>query len=188
MARWEPDSRTRLEEAALTLFAERGYEGTTVAEIAARAGVTERTFFRRFADKREVLFPGSAPLQVAMVGAVVEAPAGDAPIDAVARAVEAACAVLQDRQDRARRRQAVVAATPELRERELAKMATLAAAVAEALRGRGAGPTSASLAAEAGIAVFRVSFERWIDEPEGTDLAGIARDAFAELKAVTAGR
>jgi hypothetical protein len=60
MTRWEPNARGRLEQAALALYGERGFENTTVAEIAARAGLTERTFFRHFADKREVLFAGGA--------------------------------------------------------------------------------------------------------------------------------
>src|SRR3954468_9731668 len=154
MAVWEPDSRSRLEEAALDLYAERGFESTTVAEIAARAGVTERTFFRHFADKREVLFGGSELMREAMVGAVAAAPPTEAPIDVVARAVTAAGALLVDRVERARRRQTVIAAGPELQERELIKMATLAAAVAEALRQRGTSEPAASLAAEAGTAVF----------------------------------
>src|SRR3954462_35146 len=99
MVRWETDSRGRLEQAALALYAERGFENTTVAEIAARAGLTERTFFRHFADKREVLFSGSSALRALLVGAVVSAPDTAAPIDAVAAALDAAGAVLQERRE-----------------------------------------------------------------------------------------
>src|SRR5215472_3630839 len=82
MGRWEPDARGRLERAALELYGERGFEQTTVAEIAGRAGLTERTFFRHFADKREVLFAGSAALRDLIVNAVTSAPASATPIDA----------------------------------------------------------------------------------------------------------
>ena len=137
MARWEPDSRGRLEQAALALYGERGYESTTVAEIAARAGLTERTFFRHFADKREVLFWGAGALQDLLVDAVAGAPDSATPIGAVAAALEAAGAVLQARRESARQRQAVIAANAELQERELIKLASLASALAEALRRRG---------------------------------------------------
>jgi AcrR family transcriptional regulator len=171
MVRWEPDSRGRLEQAALALYGERGFESTTVAEIAERAGLTERTFFRHFADKREVLFGGAGLLQELMVRAVADAPAAAVPIDAVMRAV----------------RHAVIVANTELRERELIKMATLASALADALRGRGVHDPAASLTAEAGVAVFRVAFERWVEAPDPSDLPTFMRASFDELKAVTAG-
>ncbi|HEY2703637.1 MAG TPA: TetR family transcriptional regulator [Candidatus Dormibacteraeota bacterium] len=188
MGRWEPDARGRLEQAALALYGERGFEQTTVAEIARRAGLTERTFFRYFADKREVLFWGAGQLQEFLVTTVAGAPDSATPIDAVAAALEAAGAVLQERRDHARQRHAVIAANAELRERELIKLASLAAALAGALRRRGAGEPAASLAAEAGIAVFRIAFERWIDETGRRDLPQLVRDSMDELKAVTAGR
>jgi len=172
MARWKPDSYGRLEQAALDLYGERGFEKTTVAEIAERAGVTERTFFRYFADKREVLFGGSSLLQEAMVTAVLGAPESAAPIDAVATALASAGALLEARRDRARQRHAVIAASTELQERELIKLATLASAIADALRTRGVKDPAATLTAEAGIAVFRVAFERWVT---GNKKRGIAR-------------
>src|SRR5580693_3174881 len=126
MGRWEPNARGRLEQAALALYGERGFEQTTVAEIAQRAGLTERTFFRHFADKREVLFSGAGALQELLVSTVASAPRSAAPIDAVAAALGAAGAVLEGRRAFARQRQAVIAANAELRERELIKLATLA--------------------------------------------------------------
>src|SRR5476651_2134991 len=114
MARWQPDSRGRLEQAALALYGERGFENTTVAEIAASAGLTERTFFRYFADKREVLFSGASALQELLVTTVTAAPASTAPIDAVAAAIEAAATVLQQRREYARLRKSVIAANAEL--------------------------------------------------------------------------
>ena len=186
MGRWEPNARGRLEQAALDLYLERGFEQTTVAEIAGRAGLTERTFFRHFADKREVLFWGSGVLQDVLVGAIAGAPPSAAPIDAVAAALEAAGNLLEERRALARRRQAVIAANPSLQERELIKLATLASAMAGALRRRGVGEPAASLAAEAGVAVFRVAFERWIEDSGERDLPQVVRESLEELKAVTA--
>ena len=171
----------------MALYGERGYEQTTVAEIAARAGLTERTFFRHFADKREVLFWGSGALQDLMVRAVSDAPESAAPIDAIAAALDAAGTVFQERHDGARQRQAIIAANPELQERELIKLTSLTTALAEALRGRGAGEPAASLAAQAGMAVFHVTFQRWIEATGQPDFTQLARDSLDELKAVTAG-
>src|ERR1700691_4111279 len=152
MGRWQPDSRGRLQEAALALYSERGFDQTTAAQIAARAGLTERTFFRHFADKREVLFGGSALLQERIVDGVAGAPAADGPLDAVSRGLDAAAIMLgQFRRDLSRQRQAVIAANPELRERELAKLADYASAVAAALRHRGVSEPQATLAAEGGL-------------------------------------
>src|SRR5271156_3758669 len=105
MGRWEPDARGRLMKAAFELYGERGFDNTTVAEIAARAGLTERTFFRYFADKREVLFSGAGLLQELLVNSVANAPVYAAPIDAVAGALEAAGALLQQRRQFAQQRQ-----------------------------------------------------------------------------------
>ncbi|GAA0364953.1 TetR family transcriptional regulator [Microbispora corallina] len=186
MGRWEPNARGRLERAALDLYLERGFEQTTVAEIAGRAGLTERTFFRYFADKREVLFWGSAALQEHLVDAVAGAPDCLAPIDVIAGAVEVAGERMQERREGARRRQAVIVANAELRERELIKLANLSAALAGALRERGVDDPAASLAAEAGIAVFKIAFQRWIDDDD-RDLTSLIRESFGDLKAVTAG-
>jgi AcrR family transcriptional regulator len=188
MGRWEPNARGRLEQAALELFIERGFEQTTAAEIARRAGLTERTFFRHFADKREVLFAGAGTLQDFLVSTLVSAPDSAAPIDAVAAALEAAGALLQERREYARQRQAVIAANAELQERELIKLASLGSAMAGVLRQRGVTDPAASLAAEAGIAVFRIAFERWISESFQRDLPQFIRESLDELKAVTAGK
>jgi AcrR family transcriptional regulator len=187
MARWKPNARERLERAALALFGERGFDNTTVAEIAARAGLTERTFFRHFADKREVLFAGAGGLQEGLVTAVADAPDGADPVEAVAAALESAGALLQERREFARQRQAIIAAHPELQERELIKLARLASALAETLRARGVAEPAASLTAEAGIAVFRIAFERWVDETNRRDLPSLIRDSLDELKTVIAG-
>jgi AcrR family transcriptional regulator len=187
MSRWEPNARGRLEQAALELYGERGFEQTTVAEIAERAGLTERTFFRYFADKREVLFAGAVTLQESLVSAVASAPESVPPIDAVAAALEAAGLLLQQRREYARQRQAVIAANASLQERELIKLASLAAALAGALRRRGVGEPAASLTAEAGVAVFKIGFERWVTGTGRAELPQLIREALDELKAVTAG-
>ena len=188
MARWESDSRGRLEQSALALYSERGFEQTTVAEIARRAGLTERTFFRHFADKREVLFWGAGALQEFLVLSVTSAPEATAPIAAIAAALEAAAtAVFQGYREHSRQRQAVIAANAGLQERELIKLAALASAIAEALRRRGVGDPAASLTAETGIAVFKIAFERWVDEDNQRDLSQLIRESFDELKAAIAG-
>ncbi|MES4901848.1 MULTISPECIES: TetR family transcriptional regulator [unclassified Streptomyces] len=188
MGRWEPNARGRLEQAALELYSERGFEQATVAEIAKRAGLTERTFFRHFADKREVLFAAGGSLQELFVSTVADVPDSVAPIDAVATALEAVAAGFQGRHAYARKRQAVIAANAELRERELIKLASWSAALADSLRQRGVTEPAASLIAETGIAVFKVAFERWVEEPEPRDLTRLVRESLEELKAATAGR
>jgi AcrR family transcriptional regulator len=187
MGRWEPNARGRLEQAALELYVERGYENTTVAEIAKQAGLTERTFFRYFADKREVLFWGGELLKEMMVGAIADAPSTAAPIDAVGAALEATVDLFQPRRENVLRRQAVIVANPELQERELIKMASLAAAMAEALRQRGVKDPGATLTAEAGIAVFRVAFARWIKDTRPRDFKRYIQESLDELRTVAAG-
>jgi AcrR family transcriptional regulator len=188
MARWQPDARGRLEQAALALYGERGFENTTVAQIAERAGLTERTFFRHFADKREVLFGGGGALQELIASVVVDAPNSLTPIDAAAAGLEAAGAhfFVQRRRELSRQRQAVIAANPELQERELTKLAALSAAIADALRRRGVDDPAASLTAEVAIAIFRTAFERWIDHDNHHDFAQLVRESLGQLKALTA--
>jgi AcrR family transcriptional regulator len=187
MARWKPDARGRLVEAAMELYGERGFDQTTVAEIAARAGLTERTFFRYFADKREVLFSGSGVLEELLVDKVAGAPPATAPIDAVAGALEATAPFFEERRDYAGKRQNLIAAHAELKERELIKLAALASAIRDALGKRGVPSPAASLAAEAGIAIFKSAFERWLDDPRKRDIAYHVRESLGELKTVASG-
>lgn len=187
MARWEPDSRGRLAQAALALYEERGFESTTVAEIAERAGLTERTFFRHFSDKREVLFAGSAEFERSLADPVAAAPDGTPPLDAVAAGLRAVAAMLESRRDFSRQRQRVIDANRELQERELIKLASLTAALTETLRGRGVAEPTANLAAEAGLAAFRVAFERWGEEGNRETLPRLVEESLAGLKSVAAG-
>ncbi|MCU1514220.1 MAG: putative TetR-family transcriptional regulator [Microbacteriaceae bacterium] len=186
MGRWEPDAQGRLRGAALELYAHQGFEQTTVAEIAARAGVTERTFFRYFADKREVLFAGSEQLQVETLAALAAAPASSSAIEAVAFGIERAVSVLADR-EYSRQRSKVIAANPSLQERELLKLAGLGAAMSAALQQRGVPPLTARLAAEAGVSVFTSAFDRWTADGESRTSVELVRESFAELRTVTAG-
>jgi AcrR family transcriptional regulator len=187
MGRWEPDAESRFRAAALELFGEIGYEQTTVAAIAERAGLTARTFFRYFADKREVLFNGSERLQQTMCDALANAPAKVSAVEAITAALTSAGEFFDnDRRPFARSRSKVIAANADLRERELIKMATLSAALAQALRERGVGELDASLAAEAGIAVFRVAFVQWVSESERRDYVAIVKESLARLRALTA--
>jgi AcrR family transcriptional regulator len=187
MGRWKPDARARLEQAALALYKEQGFSRTTVAEIAERAGLTERTFFRYFNDKREVLFSGGDALRQQLVTALELAPSSLSPIDAVAAALEGTADYFEPRKEFARTRQAVIAESAELQERERIKLASLAAALAQGLRRRGVSDPTASLAAEIGITVLRVAFERWLDGSAERTLATTMRESLLELKVVAAG-
>jgi AcrR family transcriptional regulator len=188
MARWEPDARGRLEKAAMELFQERGYGPTTVEEIAARAGLTERTFFRYFADKREVLFSGSKELEKSIVLGIESAPSKASPMGAVALAFEAAGARLEELRDIrfVRARYALVTNHAEIQERELIKMASLAGAVTRALHARGVSEPAASLAAELGIAVFKIGFERWVGKKKPRGLAAHVRATMGVLRVIAA--
>jgi AcrR family transcriptional regulator len=187
MSRWEPGAGGRLEKAAYELFLERGYEHTTVADIAARAGLTERTFFRHYADKREVLFGGSGQLQDEFVRAVEAVPPGLPAIEAVRIAVEAAATLFHGRRAYARERQRLVMKHADLQEREMIKRATLTAALAQGLQRRGVPESSANIAADMGIGVFYVGFVRWLEDPAEREFEAIVRDGFDQLKAIASG-
>jgi AcrR family transcriptional regulator len=184
MARWEPNAIGRLTEAAMELFAERGYGKTTVGDIATRAGLTERTFFNYFTDKREVLFAGSDDFVKSILDAVRAAPKSSAPLDAVISAYESTSDFFEERRPFARKRSALIAAHPELQERELVKMMSLAGGMGEVLKERGTSAAAASLAAEAGLAVFRVGFEQWVRDTKGRSLVFHLRAARRQLEAV----
>jgi AcrR family transcriptional regulator len=184
MVRWQPGARERLQAAALERFAAQGFDGTTVAEIAATAGLTERTFFRYFADKREVLFFGQDEFERLFVTGIAGSAETD-PMAIVAGALEAATGFFPDeRRAWSRARQGVIDADPGLQERELLKLSGLAAAMTRGLRERGVDPTAAALAAESGVAVFRVAFATWIAEGEERSLAEVQRAVLAELRSL----
>ena len=165
MAEKEDGLRARLQRTALELFRERGYDRTTAAEIAERAGVTERTFFRHFPDKREVLFSGEARLRAALTASIAEAPCGLGALDTLFRAFRSVLPALEDNRPFSKPRQEVISRTPALHEREMAKMAALTDALAAALRARGMADLRAALAARTGMAAFVHATVSWLDDP-----------------------
>jgi AcrR family transcriptional regulator len=184
MARWEPDAQGRMISAAMELFAERGFEQTTAGDIAERAGVTERTFFRHFTDKREVLFDSAATMQRTAHEAIVSAPADVAPLDAALAGMVAAGGLLEGRRDFATARSRIVAANASLHERELLKLTAMADTAAEALRGRGVAEPTASLAAHSAVTVFRIAFARWVSADEQPGFADCVAEAATALRAL----
>ncbi|MFE9899786.1 TetR family transcriptional regulator [Streptomyces achromogenes] len=184
MPRSGAEARRRLQRAALELYQERGFDQTTTAEIAARAGVNERTFFRHFPDKREVLFDGEADMRAALTREIADAPDGLRPFDVLLRAFRTAGRILEDNRSFCEPRLKIIAVTPALRERDLAKAAWLTEGVAEALRQRGVPDRLAGLAAHTGWAAFHQAAQDWIDDPsQGLD-AHLAR-AFDDLHALS---
>jgi AcrR family transcriptional regulator len=187
MARWQPDAVGRLRAAALELYDERGYDDTTVADIAARAGLTERTYFRHFADKREVLFYGGEELREQLATGVEQAPPEMGPLAAVVASVEAVAPFFDGRRAHSARRYRIIRANPELQERELAKTASLVDAVTVALRERQVPEAVAELTAEAGIAVFTHAFRRWVDDDVAErSYAEHVRETVAQLRQIAA--
>ncbi|KAA9153876.1 TetR family transcriptional regulator [Amycolatopsis acidicola] len=186
MPRWEPDGVGRLQNAALELFAEQGFERTTVAEIAERAGLTKRTFFNHFADKREVLFGRAAEYQREIIlRELGESPDDVPPLDAVVRGLQAAAdEMFEGNRDDVMRRGAIIEANPELHERELRKRAALTDTLAEALRARGVDADTALLTAQAGALVQQTAMQRWLQSAEKRPLRELFAEALASLRAV----
>lgn len=189
MSRWQPDARERLERAALELFVEQGFAETTVPQITARAGLTTRTFFRHFADKRELLVAGQETLSQLLAEGIAEAPTGATPLEAVAAGlVRASSAMGALNRDLGPRLKAAVAASTELQERDALKTVSLAAAMKTALVARGVPDPTAALAGELGVLAFKRSFAEWSegDRDAGEGLATLALAALDELRAASA--
>jgi AcrR family transcriptional regulator len=187
MGRWEPGAAERLQKAALELFATQGFERTTAAEIAEAAGLTERTFFRYFGDKRDVLFYGQDSFVEVFLQGMVDAPADGAPMQLIAAALHSVASWFpDDRRAHSRMRQAVIDSNPALQERERHKLAGLALSVAAVLRERGIAEPGATLAAESGATVFGIAFAQWIREGETRSLSVVAADTLRQLRALNA--
>ena len=187
MAGWEPDARERLVRAALDLFSEQGYDNTTVAEIAERAGLTKSTFFRHFPDKREVLVAGQEALRQLLTEGAAAAPASATPLEVVAAALDAASAVFTPgRRDLGPKIKEVVAASTELQERDALKRVGLAAALTGALHERGVPDPAATLAAELGLLAFKIAYARWSDPSNQREFGALAGAALHELRAASA--
>ena len=183
MTRDEDDVRGRLQGAALALFRENGYDRTTAAEIAARAGVTERTFFRHFPDKREVLFDGAVRLRAALAASIADAPVGLGPLDTLFRAFRSVQSLIEQNRPFSQPRHEVISGTPALHERELAKTAALADALAADLKARGVPEVQAALAARIGMAAFGYAAVAWLEDPR-SGLGEHLERAYRELEAV----
>ena len=186
MSRWKPDAQGRLMSAAIELFDEQGYEATTVAEIAERAGLTKRTFFRYFSDKREVLFSGSQELQRLWLEGLAAAPAQASPLAVVTAGLDPVAEMFTERHPFARIRAQVIEANPELQERELIKLQRLTAAITGALVERGVPMNAAILAAHSGVTIFHVAFARWVQQNDPTALRRLIDESLQELRSVTA--
>ena len=186
MARWEPGARERLVVAAVDLFAEQGYDATTVAQIAERAGVTKSTFFRHFPDKRELLVAGQEALRQLLAEGIAEAPAGATPLEAVAAGLTRASSAMGPmNREIGPRMKAAVAASAELQERDALKSVSLAAAMTDALRARGVPGPLAALAGELGVLAFKRGYAEW-SESDRDELAPYALAALDELRAASA--
>jgi AcrR family transcriptional regulator len=181
MARWQPNARERLSRAALELFAERGYENTTVIDIAQRAGLTKSTFFRHFQDKREVLFGGGTMAEL-LADAIAAAPEDASPLEALTCAMDAVGREVftPERREFVALRRAVIAAHPELRERDALKRLALTEATTDALRRRGMSEVTACVVAELGALAMQIGFERWVGV-DGGDFGEVARRALEEV-------
>jgi len=182
VGRWEPDAQRRLQQAAMELFAERGYAEVTIAEIADRAGLTKRSFFNHFADKREVLFAGAKDFEYSAIKHLAEAADDLAPIDAAVLALTRAGLELARYAEYARARYELIASATELQERDLIKMASLAAAIAQALSRRGVLPRTATFTAQAAIAVFTTAYADWIKGGETADLRALMQQSLDDLR------
>ncbi|SOD61558.1 transcriptional regulator, TetR family [Streptomyces zhaozhouensis] len=183
MPRWESDAQGRLERAALDLFETQGFERTSVAQIAGAAGLKERSFYRYFPDKREVLFAGDA-LEAHLVAQVEASDPGLAPIEVLLTALGTAEGIFRPREFLLRRGR-VIAANPALAERDLIKLAAVADALASALERRGVEPGEARFVVDVVLAIHRRAMPRWLAEPD-TTLAQLLAEAAAELRGVVA--
>lgn len=181
MGRWDPDAEGRLKQAALALYLERGYPNVTVAQIATSVGLTKRTFFRYFPDKREVLFGGAQMFHSGVVAAVHGAADDLPPIDAVIAALVAGCEQLAPYRQFARGRRDLIASSTDLQERELSKMAALTEALTAALQDRGTEPLHASLTAHAGVVAFTTGYACWVDD-DTSELPALIHQSLQELR------
>jgi AcrR family transcriptional regulator len=187
MSRWEPNARDRLERAAVELFIDQGFAETTVPQITARAGLTTRTFFRHFADKRAVLFAGDEELPALVAQLVAEAPASLSPMMLIAYALETVAATrFEGQRAYLRTRRAVIQGDEGLRERELRRLSALSDAISRGFRDRGFDELTSILAAQLAVTVFSVTISRWLDQDGAQPLSALVHDTLRALRSVTA--
>ncbi|MEV4051009.1 TetR family transcriptional regulator [Amycolatopsis sp. NPDC049688] len=182
MARWDPGTADRLRKAALELYAEHGYDAVTITQIAERAGITRRTYFRYFPDKREVLFAGAEQLPPAVAEAVLAAEEGESPLRTTLAALADVGTRITQVVDPSPERRAIIAASPELRERERSKTAAITTAIRSGLEQRGTDPDLAKAAAQVATIVFGTAFDRWIDAAGKQDFPACLETAAATVR------
>ena len=189
MSRWQPNARDRLKQAALELFVEVGFAEATVPQITARAGLTTRTFFRHFADKREVLFAGEEELPARVAKLMADAPADLDPMAVIVEGLNTVADTLfAGGRDFMRTRRAVIQSDEGLRERELRKLSTLSDAIRQGFMDRGVDELTATLSAQVAVTIFSVGIGRWLDQDGDVPLTHFVRDTLDALRSVTAGR
>jgi len=186
MSRWPSGAQSRLERAALELFVEQGFAETTVPQITARAGLTTRTFFRHFADKREVLFAYQAELPTVVARVLADTPASLGPMDAIMQGLQTVAAEIESQRTYLRTRHGIVETDDGLRERELRKQSVLSDAIRRELLKRGVDELTATLAAEIAVSVFGVAVTRWLDHDEQRPLSQVVNETFAALLTLAA--
>ena len=183
MSRWEPGAEQRLQQAAMTLFLERGYDNVTVAEIAGQAGLTRRTFFNHFADKREIFFSGAAAFRAGVVEHLNGAGSELSPMNAAVAALTGAGRKIGDYREYAPAVRALIATSPELQERALIKMDLIATVITEGLRYRGVPARAANFAARTAVTAFETAWTDWIDNPN-TEFSTLMQQAMSDLRTV----
>jgi AcrR family transcriptional regulator len=185
MSRWQPNASDRLERAAVELFVEQGFAETTVPQITARAGLTTRTFFRHFADKREVLFAGEEELPALVARLMADAPASLGPMMLIAQGLETVAATrFEGRLEYLRKRRAVIQADEGLRERELRKLSILSEAISRGFRDRGVDDLTSTLAAQIAVTVFSVAVSRWLDQDGEQPLSELTHDTLRAVRSL----
>ena len=187
MGRWQPGARERLEQAALDLFLEQGFTETTVPQITARAGLTTRTFFRHFADKREVLFAGEELVPERVARLMAEAPPSLGPMELITEGLAPTAAeIFQGRSlDYLLRRRAAIDAEPALHERELRKFSLMSQALEQGFRDRGVDHLTAQLAAEIAVTTFRIAVTRWLNQHGDPDLPATINQTLTAIRHLT---
>ncbi|HEY2061612.1 MAG TPA: helix-turn-helix domain-containing protein [Amycolatopsis sp.] len=171
----------------MELYGEHGYDNVTVTQIAERAGITRRSYFRYFPDKREVLFAGSDRLPVAVADAVLASDVSESPLSAVLAAVGRVGAQLVELVEGSGARRAVIASSVELQERERTKFAAVTAAIRDALEQRGVESARARLVAQVAVVVFQNAFDQWVDGRGKRDFGSCLDAVSASLRDTVAG-
>jgi AcrR family transcriptional regulator len=188
-ARKRLETRERLARAAMTLFLERGFDATTLDDIALAADVSRRNFFHYFASKEEVIFAWQEGFEAALIAAVAARPPEESLMDAAQQALASAIGRIDRREALTIAR--LKEATPALHARDQMKYEALERKFAEALGQRlPAGPRNAlraRLVAMAAIGVMRIFSDSWLAEGGDSEPSDHAKKAFAAFRAAIDG-